>query len=190
MGWVWRSKEGGCCCAGNYLKWVCVFTTVGGGMLDTHLHHFLLWILNRIDVASFFGYELTWCCSNANRSESILRFPVDQSAWECRRTPAMRKRIMEWREGERGSKGKTSLYFRFPSDSHADLECWELCEHDISHICNDYAKYSLAQNPEGCFSELTAIYVQPADIGWPTGNGKKLSCRQACCLSQLCLAAA
>ena len=34
------------------------------------------------------------------------------------------------------------------------------------------------------------IYVvQPADIGWPTGNGKKLSSSQACCLAQLCLAA-
>ena len=25
------------------------------------------------------------------------------------------------------------------------------------------------------------MHVQPADIGWPTGNGKKLSCSQACC---------
>ena len=32
--------------------------------------------------------------------------------------------------------------------------------------------------------------VQPADIGWPTGNGKKVSNSQACCLAQLCLAAA
>ena len=32
--------------------------------------------------------------------------------------------------------------------------------------------------------------IQPADIGWPTGNGKKLSNRQACCLAQLCLAEA
>ena len=31
--------------------------------------------------------------------------------------------------------------------------------------------------------------VQSADIGWSTGNGKKLSNRQACCLAQLCLAA-
>ena len=34
------------------------------------------------------------------------------------------------------------------------------------------------------------IIVQPADIGWPTGNGKKLSNTQACCLAQLCLNAA
>ena len=26
---------------------------------------------------------------------------------------------------------------------------------------------------------LHTMYVQPVDIGWPTGNGKKLSCRQA-----------
>ena len=26
--------------------------------------------------------------------------------------------------------------------------------------------------------------------GWPTGNGKKVSNSQACCLAQLCLAAA
>ena len=32
--------------------------------------------------------------------------------------------------------------------------------------------------------------VQPADIGWPTGNGKELSNSQACCLAQLCLEAA
>ena len=32
--------------------------------------------------------------------------------------------------------------------------------------------------------------IQPADIGWPTGNGKQQSCSQACCLAQLCLAAA
>ena len=32
--------------------------------------------------------------------------------------------------------------------------------------------------------------VQPADIGWPTENGKKLSNCQAFCLVQLCLGAA
>ena len=32
--------------------------------------------------------------------------------------------------------------------------------------------------------------VQPADIGWPTGYGKELSNCHACCLAQLCLAAA
>ena len=32
--------------------------------------------------------------------------------------------------------------------------------------------------------------LQSADIGWPTGNGKKLCNGQACCLAQLCLAAA
>ena len=32
--------------------------------------------------------------------------------------------------------------------------------------------------------------VQPEDIGWTTGNGKKISNSQACCLAQLCLAAA
>ena len=32
--------------------------------------------------------------------------------------------------------------------------------------------------------------LQSADIGWPTGNGKKLSNSQACCLAQLCLASA
>ena len=31
--------------------------------------------------------------------------------------------------------------------------------------------------------------LQPPDIGWPTGNGKKLINSQACCLAQLCLAA-
>ena len=32
--------------------------------------------------------------------------------------------------------------------------------------------------------------VQPAVIGWPTGNGKKRSNSQACCLAKLCLAGA
>ena len=32
--------------------------------------------------------------------------------------------------------------------------------------------------------------VQPADIGWPTGNGKKLSCRQAQLGQATCLAVA
>ena len=46
---------------------------------------------------------------------------------------------------------------------------------------------------DGCFSQRLAwdhTSVQPADIGWPTGNGKKLSKSQACCLAQLCLGAA
>ena len=37
---------------------------------------------------------------------------------------------------------------------------------------------------------LWQMQLQPADIGWPTGNGKKLSKSQACCLAQLCQAAA
>ena len=32
--------------------------------------------------------------------------------------------------------------------------------------------------------------VQPRDIDWPTGYGKELSNCHACCLAQLCLAAA
>ena len=32
--------------------------------------------------------------------------------------------------------------------------------------------------------------LQPADLGWPTGNGKKVSNSQACYLAQLCLATA
>ena len=58
------AKKVSAAAAANYLKWVCVFTT--GGMLDTHLHHFLLWILNRIDVASLFGYE-NRCCGMATQ---------------------------------------------------------------------------------------------------------------------------
>ena len=34
------------------------------------------------------------------------------------------------------------------------------------------------------------LLVQGGWGGWPTGNGKKLSYSQACCLAQLCLAAA
>ena len=38
--------------------------------------------------------------------------------------------------------------------------------------------------------KVVKLPVQPADVGWPTGNGKKLSNSQACLLAQLCLAAA
>ena len=34
------------------------------------------------------------------------------------------------------------------------------------------------------------LYVQGGWGGWPTGNGKKVSNSQVCCLAQLCLAAA
>ena len=37
---------------------------------------------------------------------------------------------------------------------------------------------------------LRKKYVQPADIGWPTGNGKKLSCSQAQLGQATCLAVA
>ena len=47
--------------------------------------------------------------------------------------------------------------------------------------------YKMLQFPVKIHLDLP---VQPADIGWPTGNGKKLSNSQACCLAQLCLAAA
>ena len=41
------------------------------------------------------------------------------------------------------------------------------------------------------FNSNTAIaHLQPADMGWPTGNRKKRSNCPACCLAQLCLAAA
>ena len=39
-------------------------------------------------------------------------------------------------------------------------------------------------------SSKKGLRLQPADIGLPTGDGKKLSNSQACCLAQLCLAAA
>ena len=35
--------------------------------------------------------------------------------------------------------------------------------------------------PQTVYAGVTT--VQPADIGWPTGNGKKVSCIQACCLA-------
>ena len=40
------------------------------------------------------------------------------------------------------------------------------------------------------FKILTTCTVQGGWGGWPTGNGKKVSNSQACCLAQLCLAAA
>ena len=50
-------------------------------------------------------------------------------------------------------------------------------------------KGSLAKDKnEILFSEFGMNYM--ADIGWPTGNGEKLSNSQACCLAKLGLAAA
>ena len=43
--------------------------------------------------------------------------------------------------------------------------------------------------PRGSFDTAQEA-VQGGWGGWPTGNGKKLSYSQACCLAQLCLAAA
>ena len=40
------------------------------------------------------------------------------------------------------------------------------------------------------FITIPAPEIQCSCSGWPTGNGKKLSNSQTCCLSQLCLAAA
>ena len=42
----------------------------------------------------------------------------------------------------------------------------------------------------GTQRKLDKVYSLHADIGWPTGNGKKLSNSQECCLAQLCQAAA
>ena len=39
------------------------------------------------------------------------------------------------------------------------------------------------------FPNSVTISDEHADIGWPTGNEKKVSNSQACCLAQLCLAA-
>ena len=50
-------------------------------------------------------------------------------------------------------------------------------------------KERLRQKKKSIMPVSVREYVQPADIGWPTGNGKKLSCTQACCLAQLCLGA-
>ena len=76
-------------------------------------------------------------------------------------------------------------------------------EHAFVQTCAEkrdcFAEHQPAVRVAGCipvetFSQLSAIFllnpVQPADIGWPTGNGKKLSNCQAHCLAQLCLAAA
>ena len=37
---------------------------------------------------------------------------------------------------------------------------------------------------------ILLVKLQGGWSGWPTGNGKKVSNSQACCLAQLCLAAA
>ena len=58
--------------------------------------------------------------------------------------------------------------------------------------CTPYVKVTWAGDElsgydaalQGCPIEL---FLQPADIGWPTGNGEKLSNSQAYSLAQLCL---
>ena len=55
------------------------------------------------------------------------------------------------------------------------------------HALHAHAQYN---TPRGVWKEFEIFSpLQPADIGWLTGNGKKLSFSQACCLGQLCLAA-
>ena len=65
----------------------------------------------------------------------------------------------------------------------------------ISHHCTRFhqnrCRPSYIRSPEGPFSHAPSLkHVQGGWGGWPTGNGKKLSNSQACCLAQLCLAAA
>ena len=43
---------------------------------------------------------------------------------------------------------------------------------------------------DGKMKRTVGYLVQPADIEWPTGNGKKLSCSQAQLGQATCLAAA
>ena len=61
-------------------------------------------------------------------------------------------------------------------------------KHNNVQFCDmklDYLGYELMKN-----EYRSKMFIQPTDIGWPTGNGNNLSNSQACCLTQLCLAAA
>ena len=58
---------------------------------------------------------------------------------------------------------------RSTSSSHSQVIY--VCSNLVQHLSNDKT-------------------LQPANTGWLTGNGRKLSNSQACCLAQLCLAAA
>ena len=51
-------------------------------------------------------------------------------------------------------------------------------------------KYTLLPINARVHTLLLFNIVQPADIGWPTGNGKKLRCSQAQLSQATCLAAA
>ena len=67
------------------------------------------------------------------------------------------------------------------------MDCTRLNQCEREH--GKFTTTLLAQ--ETCYLKIIMLDpVQPADIGCPTGNGKKLSKSQACCLAQLCLAAA
>ena len=109
-------------------------------MLDTHLlHHFLLWILNRIDVASLFGYET--CLEGLLRQRKLRGINLEISRGSIGLRMPGNSRNEEKNNGVKGKEGDLwqkpplSLYFHFTSDSHADLHWWE--ESDIPHTCND-----------------------------------------------------
>ena len=58
-------------------------------------------------------------------------------------------------------------------------------------ICAPFSGYSESEaGSDSSRLQMGLGILQPVDPGCPTGNGKKLSNSQACCLAQLCLAAA
>ena len=59
-------------------------------------------------------------------------------------------------------------------------------------VPDEPAETTIRSTSSGGNLELANAFdsLQPADIGWPTGNGKKLSKSQGCCLAQLCQAVA
>ena len=83
----------------------------------------------------------------------------------------------------------STIYHRFHNNSN-DISNWT--DHNTSQT------YSIPYLPIpdliylrlGFLPAARKTQVQPVDIGWPTGYVKKLSNCQACCLAQLCLAAA
>ena len=65
--------------------------------------------------------------------------------------------------------------------------CLNRLSNERPHVDKNWFLATNNSNGKYMTSALQSI-VQPTDIGWHTGNGKKLSCSQACCLAQLCLA--
>ena len=72
-------------------------------------------------------------------------------------------------------------------DEYIKLRGWTLSIDQVNSVNGIIVQSALSHS---CKEEYFLHTLQPADLGWPTGNGKKLSCCQAQLSQATCLAVA